>query len=226
MDKTMFEQTKLLILDLDGTIADTLGALNEAVNATMRKYHWPERTYEDVRLAIGNGARKLIERSMPAPFSSDPDLVSAVLKEYDKQYGLTYMHTDTCYPGMKESLMELAGRGYTFAVLSNKQDLYTKKLIAQLLGDLPALVMGQTDLPKKPDPTVPLLIAEKLGFSSQESAMVGDSDVDILTGQNAGMLTVGCAWGFRGRACLESVHADIIADHPSDLLGLFGGVRP
>ena len=53
-----------------------------------------------------------------------------------------------------------------------------------------------------------------------------DSDVDILTGQNAGMLTVGCAWGFRGRACLESVHADIIADHPSDLSGIFGGVRP
>ena len=217
----MFETTRLLILDLDGTIANTLSALQEAVNATLSIYGWPEKTIEDVRLAIGNGARLLIARSMPKDKSSDEALVSAVLAEYNRQYGLTYMHTRECYPKMKETLQTLKQKGLILAVLSNKQDLYTKELIDQLLGTLPSFVIGQTNLPKKPDPTVPLMIASKFGVSPQDTVMIGDSDVDIRTGHNAGMKTIGCAWGFRGYDCLKEAGADIILEKPQDLLTVF-----
>ena len=76
-------------------------------------------------------------------------------------------------------------------------------------------------MPKKPDPTVPLYIAKTLGFDPDRCAMIGDSDVDIQTGRNAGMLTVGCAWGFRGAPSLEAAGADRIAFRPEDLLTIF-----
>ena len=212
---------RLLILDLDGTLADTLDALREAVNLTMRAYGWPEKTREDIRMAIGNGARMLIARSMPFPKAQDPALVDRVLRDYDRNYAQTYMHTRECYPGIPETLSKLCDRGYRLAVLSNKQDIFTKKLVRQLLGPLPSFVQGQTDMPKKPDPTVPLFIAKTLGFAPGMCAMIGDSDVDIQTGRNAGMLTVGCAWGFRGTQALEEAGAEHIAQRPEDLLSIF-----
>lgn len=215
------QTVRLLILDLDGTLADTLDALCEAVNMTMTAYGWPEKTREDIRLAIGNGARLLIARSMPKTEAQDPDLVDRVLRDYDRNYAQTYMHTRECYPGMPDALSRLHDRGYELAVLSNKQDVFTKKLVGQLIGPLASFVQGQTDMPKKPDPTVPLFIAKTLGYRPDECAMIGDSDVDIQTGRNAGMLTVGCAWGFRGAKALAEAGPDRIANLPEDLLSIF-----
>lgn len=212
---------RLLILDLDGTLADTLDALCEAVNITMAAYGWPSKTREDIRVAIGNGARMLIARSMPRDKAQDTALVDRVLKDYDRNYAQTYMHTRECYPGIPETLSALRDRGYVLAVLSNKQDVFTKKLVSQLIGPLASFVQGQTDMPKKPDPTVPLHIAKTLGFDPDRCAMIGDSDVDIQTGRNAGMMTVGCAWGFRGAPSLEAAGADRIAFRPEDLLTIF-----
>jgi len=107
-------------------------------------------------------------------------------------------------------------------VLSNKQDKYTKGLIEQLLPpDTMAVVMGQTALPTKPDPTVSCLIAQNLGLEPQECAMIGDSEVDIQTAQNAGMLAIGCSWGYRGREALIDAGADIVVDEVRELLALW-----
>lgn len=217
----MNSSSRLLIFDLDGTVADTLEAIREAVNLTMRRFGWPERTYDEVRLAVGNGARKIVERSMPKDCTSDPALVDRALAEYDALYGQTYLHTDRCYPGIPETVAELKKRGFRLAMLSNKQDPYVRSLAAQLF---PAgtfdLVRGQTDKPKKPDPTVPLEFIAALHLQPSRCVMIGDSSVDIQTGKNAGMLTVGCSWGFRPRSSLEEAGADYIVDRPEELLAL------
>ncbi len=213
---------RLLILDLDGTIADTIESIREGVNLAMSRYGYPERSYEQVRLAIGNGARELIRLSMPEAEAADGEQVSRVFADYHALYGTTYSHCRECYGGMREALETLKKRGYTLAVLSNKQDAYVKALVAQLLPrGLISYAEGQTERPRKPDPTVPLWIAEHLGFAPAQTAFVGDSEVDILTAKNAGMTAVGCAWGYRGEAVLQEAGAEVILDTPSELCDLF-----
>ena len=206
---------RALIFDLDGTLADTIGGIQDGMNETMAHYGYPERSYEDIRHAIGNGARLLVRRSMPEPDAQDDDRVSEVLAYYHAAYAHTFMHTRECYEGIVEAVKTPHARGYRLGVLSNKQDIYTKQLVAQLFPDGEfSVVMGQTDLPTKPDPTVPHMIARALGVEPCECAMIGDSDVDIITAKNAGMVGIGCGWGYRGADMLRACGADAVVDRP------------
>jgi phosphoglycolate phosphatase len=213
------EGIKGLIFDLDGTIADTISAIGDGINEAMDHYGYPRKTYEDVRRAIGNGARLLIRRCMPADQTADETRCEEVFAYYHAAYARTYRNTRECYKGIPETIAALKQGGYRLAVLSNKQDEYTKGLIEQLLPrDTFEVVMGQTELPTKPSPVVPSLIAGQLGLAPSECAMIGDSDVDIQTAKNAGMAAIGCSWGYRGRAALEQAGADVVVDSASELL--------
>ncbi|MBQ9783431.1 MAG: HAD family hydrolase [Clostridia bacterium] len=211
----------LLIFDLDGTLADTIGGIRDGVNLAMQKYGYPQRSYEEIRLAIGNGARELIRRSVPTDTSKDTALVDRVYEDYNLFYGQTYGNCQP-YEGIRECLATLRERGYTLAVLSNKQDAYVKAMTVEIFGEeLFSYIAGQTELPRKPDPTVPLLIASSLNFSPAGTAFVGDSDVDVQTGRNAGMLAVGCSWGYRDRSALIEKGAHAVVDAPMELAELF-----
>lgn len=217
------EKIRLLMFDLDGTLADTLESIREGVNLAMEKYGYPLRSLEEIRAAVGHGARALIRDSMPSSESADEAQVTRVLADYHVFYGETYGHCRTCYAGIEEAVKELKRRGYTLAVLSNKQDIYVKKLAESLFSDgLIAQAVGQTDLPKKPNPTVPLAMAESLGFSAEQTAFIGDSEVDVQTALNAGMSAVGCAWGYRGEELLCRAGAHWILESPDELTELFG----
>ena len=211
---------KLLIFDLDGTIVDTVSSLHQAVNLTMDRYSFPHRTYEQVRADLGNGAVELIRRSIPQENGKDEAFLASAVEYYDKMYGKTYKNIDGCYAGMKQTIEELVRRGYVIAVLSNKQDHYVKKIVDILFdGDTVSFVAGQTALPRKPDPCVPIMIAEKFGVEPGECAIIGDSEVDILTARAAGMTAVACCWGYRDRQTLED--GDFLIDSPTQLLEIF-----
>ncbi len=211
---------KLLIFDLDGTIADTLWSIRDGVNLAMDNYGFPHRSYEEVRQAIGNGARELIRRSIPEELRSDEELVSRGLADYNELYAKTYANIDGCYPHMSEAIHTLHDRGYIIAVLSNKQDTYVKRIIDILFPDgVVSFAAGQTELPRKPDPTVPLMIADKFGVSPEECAFIGDSDVDVATAKNAGMTSVACTWGYRPREAL--MDADVIINSACELTEIF-----
>lgn len=211
---------RLLIFDLDGTIADTIYSIRDGVNMAMNKYGFPERDYEETRAAIGNGARELIRRSMPVDKQNDSELVDRVLADYDAFYEETYANIDGTYDGVDTAIKMLIERGCKIAVLSNKHDAYVKKIVALLFPDGEiTYAMGQTALPKKPDPTVPLMIAAEFGASPDECAFIGDSDVDVLTAKNSGMYSVAVTWGYRPRS--ELLGADSLVDTADELLALF-----
>ncbi len=211
---------RLLIFDLDGTIADTIYSIRDGVNMAMKKYGFPERDYEQTRTAIGNGARELIRLSLPVDKRGDSELIDRVLADYDRFYGLTYANVDGTYKGVDTAIKTLIERGYKIAVLSNKQDAYVKKIVALLFPDGEiSSAMGQTALPKKPDPTVPLMIASEFGVLPDECAFIGDSDVDVLTAKNAGMYSVAVTWGYRPKN--ELTDADALVDTGGELLALF-----
>ena len=212
--------TKLLIFDLDGTLADTLITIRDSVNMALEKHGLPIRTYDEVMWAIGNGARELMRRSVPAELSTDGDFIDRIYEDYTEAYNKTFANIDGCYPFVSEVLHTLKERGYTLAVLSNKPDFYTKRIVEALFSDgTVSFAAGQTSLPRKPDPTVPLMIAERFGVSPQECAFIGDSDVDVMTAKNSGMTAVACSWGYRPREALQD--ADYIIDDARELLSIF-----
>lgn len=213
---------KALIYDLDGTLADTLPSLCQAINMTMDHYGAPLRTCEDVRLAIGNGARMLVKRLLPDALANHEDKVTEALLYYNARYAETYTAAD-CYDGIQDAVTALCHRGYTSAVLSNKPDRYTVALCRILFPENTfALTRGQQEgVPTKPDPTAPLSIAARLGVKPEECAFIGDSEVDIRTAKNAGMMSVGCAWGYRSADDLRAEGADAVIDTPDQLLTLF-----
>ena len=214
---------KALIFDFDGTVADTIPALCEGVNLTMRRHGYPEHTEDDIRRFINNGARKLIERSMPLPDRDCEETVSRVLSDYNECYGLVYHHTDAAYDGVAELIARLH-KTYRIGVLSNKQDEFVKKLCRQVLAE------GSYDVaqgaieghPTKPDPYLPHLVCRSLGVLPEECIMIGDSDVDLRTASNSGMRHIGVTWGFRSEDFLRASGVTTLAHSPEELEGVLG----
>lgn len=216
---------KLLIFDLDGTLANTLEAITNGLNLTMKNYGFPMHSCEEATKMIGNGAKNLVRSACPkGTFEGEGGdvLLAEIYKNYCDMYGKTYLDTKECYEGIPEVLAKFKKAGYMLAVLSNKQDVFVKGIVKQILPDgIISLSQGQTELPIKPDPTVPLMIAEKFGVKPEECAFIGDSDVDIHTAKNSGMFSACVTWGYRPKEALLPLGADAYADTPEELERIF-----
>ncbi len=214
---------KAIIFDFDGTIADTIDALKHGINLTMHALGYPENTKEDVLRNINNGARELIRRSLPLPLQEDEEKVTEVLTLYRKMYDNVYMETETTYEGIPEVFTELHKRGYLLAILSNKPDAYMPPLAKALLPDgTYQISRGQRPgAAAKPDPECVFTLTDELGVSPSECALVGDSNVDMLTAKNAGLTAVGVTWGYRSEEVLRETGADFIVHTPLSLLDIF-----
>ena len=215
----------LLIFDLDGTVADTLPSIAEAVNMCARHFGYPEKSNDEVRRAVGSGVGVLLQMTMPQDAMADAEQCQKIKEYFAKCYEITQAKVDTAYSGMAEAMRELYSKGYILAVLSNKPDKLVKMIVDNIFPDgIISVSMGQTELPKKPDPTVPLMLAEQFGVSPNETYFIGDSEVDVLTGKNAGMISVAVSWGFRERSVLESATPDFIFDTRAELLNFFSNL--
>lgn len=213
---------KAIIFDLDGTLVDTIESIRAAINNTLRHYSFPEQSYEEVRKAIGSGARNLVLRVIPESERANERLIGDLLNHYNGEYETTFRMADSCYPGMRETLEDLSRRGYKIAILSNKPDRFVKEMADMLFpGGEILCARGQSALPIKPDPTSALQVARILGVPPESCAFVGDSDVDIMTAKNARMRSVGVSWGYRGAEVLRESGADVIINRPEELLTLF-----
>ena len=214
-------QIKAAIFDLDGTLADTIEAIRDAINLTMQQYGYPPHTYEEIREYIGNGAKNLVLRSMPADAAGDTEQHARVFLTYQDNYDRGHLATDRCYDGMPELIASLSAKGVKLAVLSNKQDRYVKKIMEAYFDEgVLSMSQGQrVDLPVKPDPTVPLMIAQRFNVTPDDCAFIGDSDVDVKTAKNSGMVSVACPWGYRPRE--ELLDADFIIEDADELTLLF-----
>ena len=204
---------KLLIFDLDGTLADTLYTIKDAVNMCMEHYGFPQQSYAQVRANVGNGVRVLIEKSLPDSVPKDSKLFEEILEYFRSCYAKTHDNIDGCYDGLYDVVLRLKECGYKLAVLSNKPDPLVRSIIKKLFADgVFSFVAGQNEMPRKPDPTVPRMIADGLGIDYSDCYFIGDSEVDILTAKNSGFVSVAVSWGFRDREAL--LDADRVVDSP------------
>lgn len=215
-------ERKLLIFDLDGTLVDTLPSITKAINMCAEHFGYPKRSAEEVRLAVGNGVDVLLAETMPTSEWNDSCRHDEIKSYFSKCYALTQREIDSCYDGITDVLDYVKAQGFFVAVLSNKPDALVQIIVNNLFPkDFLSMSVGQTDMPRKPDPFVPLLMAKKMKVLPQNTYFIGDSEVDVLTGKNADMKTVAVSWGFRDRKVLEEAYPDVIIDSRAELLKYF-----
>ncbi|MDY6041491.1 MAG: HAD-IA family hydrolase [Candidatus Faecousia sp.] len=188
-----------ILWDLDGTLLDTLQDLADGTNHALRQFGYPERTVEEVRRFVGNGAQRLIEQAIPA--GAD---VAEVLEAFYAYYNAHCRVKTKPYDGILDALAELERR-FPMAVVSNKPDTAVKRLCAQYFSGLYA--RGESaDCPRKPAPDMVYKAMDAVGVET--CIYVGDSEVDVATARNAGVPCLSVLWGFRDRRTLLNAGAD------------------
>lgn len=210
---------KAVIFDLDGTLADTLDSIKHGINLAMDKLGYPKSTRADVQSHINHGARNLIKLSIPESLQGDDAKVDEAYAVYNEAYDRVFLEVEALYDGMDEVVDKLYREGIKMSVLSNKQDRMVVGLCEKLLKkEAFTEFRGQrVGAPTKPNPTVPLEICQMMGVDPSECALVGDSDVDMITAKNAGFTAIGVSWGYRPPELLLENGADFIARSASDI---------
>ncbi len=207
-----------IIFDLDGTLADTMDDLKTAVNSTLTILGYETRPKFELLNFINNGSREFVRRSLPTAVQTEDFIVDSALSIYKDEYEKCFCDKTRAYAGINEVVSELKEQGYRLGVLSNKPDRFVKTIINNLFGkETFDIVLGQTDLPHKPDPAAALFVAKELGVKPHKCIFVGDSDVDIKTAKNAGMRSIGVAWGYRNVDLLTETGANFIAQSPAEI---------
>ena len=213
-------QYKAVIFDLDGTLVDSLADLSDSVNLMLESYGFPTHEMEQYRYFVGNGSKKLMERTLPRDKAASAEFVEEALVKYKAIYKERLLEKTRPYNGVRELLAELKSRGIPLAVCTNKHNdaaltivkiLFAPSTFEEVLGDRPGF-------PKKPNPATPLEIASHLGVKPDEVAYLGDTSVDMETAVHAGFLPVGVLWGFRPEEELVKIGAKVLLKAPLELL--------
>lgn len=204
------------IFDMDGTLVDTLADLHQSVNEMLAHYNLPLRTLDEVKEFVGNGARKLMIRSLPA----DCDFVDEALNFYNGCYARNCLNKVKPYNGILELLAILEDKKIPLGICTNKQHFAAVKIAEKTLAPIKFFYVSgdEPGQPRKPDPTRALTGAKKFSVAPEDVAYFGDTAVDMETAINAGFLPIGVTWGFRPRSELEKSGAKVIIDYPTEIL--------
>lgn len=210
-----------VIFDLDGTLLNTIDDLANAGNFVCQQNHWPPHSIEEYKLFVGNGIPKLVERFSPAD-QRTPERLAKTLEQFREYYALHKEDSTAPYEGIISLLAELSQKGIILGVLTNKEDIFAKQIIARYFdASVFQLVQGALPhIPPKPDPTALLTMTHHTAFERKNILFVGDSNVDILTAKNAGIDCCGVLWGFRSKEELQQAGATYLIQTPQELTSL------
>ena len=202
-----------ILFDLDGTLLNSLEDLTDAVNYTLRHFGCPERSLDEVRSFVGNGAKFLLASALPGKENDPP--VDEVLAFYQGYFATHCQIKTRPYEGILEALAEIR-KEFSVAIVSNKPDVATKALSKDLFGE-DIFALGESpDCLRKPAPDMVWKAQQAIGV--EKCIYVGDSEVDVLTAKNAGVPCLSVLWGFRDQALLTEKGATHFCEKTEDLL--------
>lgn len=213
---------KLCVFDLDGTLLNTLPALNKIINLCLKDLGLGEITKEQTKLFVGRAYKNFVDKAI-AYFN----MTNKIDKEkayniYNTYFNLYKTEGVSVYDGILELLRNLKQRDIKIAVLSNKSQLGVEANIKKYFGDeIFDYIYGERKgIRIKPNADALLAIINECGVKKDEVFFIGDTDVDMQTGKNAGVCSIGVLWGFRDRKELLENDAKYIVEKPQDILNL------
>lgn len=205
-----------IIFDLDGTLADTLQDIADALNHALQREGLPVHSSERVRTMIGDGLPVLMGR---AAGTEEPERIATLVKHFREHYARHYLRHTRLYDGVDRALNEVQQAGCPMAVLSNKPHDFTQRICHALLEPWPLVgaIGTREGHHKKPHPAEAYALADEMRRCTRNVVIVGDADIDVRTARSAGMRSVAVTWGFGDRPSLEAAGPDRIVNCPEDL---------
>jgi phosphoglycolate phosphatase len=209
---------ELLIFDLDGTLIDSKRDLADSVNAMRIHLGEPVLADELVYSYVGNGAAVLVQKALPG---RDEEEIERGLRFFLDYYRDHMLDATTLYPGVREGLDELLAIDVKLAVLTNKPVKFSEHLIKGLGldGHFFRIYGGNSFEEKKPHPKGIELLMEEASIGRDQTIMVGDSAVDVMTARNAKVRACGVRWGFQPET-FALAPPDFVIDQMSELVNM------
>lgn len=205
-----------VVFDLDGTLLDSLQDLACSVNHALTEHGMPTRSETEIRLMLGNGVRRLVGQAVPQ--GTPEDITEQVLATFRVHYAKHCHDLTHPFDGIMDMLAELHRRGYRMAIVSNKPASAVQELNAQFFSGYMNIAVGEsTTVRRKPNPDGVLEAIRRMGATPSEAVYVGDSEVDFVTAQNAGIPCITVLWGYRDETFLRNTGATLFARRPSEL---------
>ncbi|MDR1800847.1 MAG: HAD family hydrolase [Lachnospiraceae bacterium] len=210
---------KAAIFDLDGTLINTLESLAYSMGNTLKSLGLKDIPKEKCREFIGSGARLFIERSLEWAGDKDLSLIEKAEKEYFKIFDVYCTYKLEAYQGITALLEKCKEDGMKLAVFSNKPHNMSIKSVESVFGNGTFdFILGQQDgKARKPHPDGIYEILETLEVDIKDAIFIGDSEIDMQTGHNAKIKTVGVTWGFRSVEDLMKENPETLVNSTEEL---------
>jgi len=217
------DRIRLIVFDLDGTLIDSRKDLANSINEMLTEFNRQPLPEEIIAEYIGDGAGMLVRRALGDP--DDEKLVESALASFLNHYRVHKLDYTYVYDGVFEALDAFKG-GRQMAVLTNKP-VRPAEAICEALGLSPYFfrIYGGNSFPtKKPDPEGLTTLIREAAVLPEETVMIGDSDVDILTARRAKTWAIGCRYGLSSHT-VESIPSDYLADFPKDWISALDAAK-
>lgn len=210
---------KAAIFDLDGTLLDSIGDLSAAMNDTLTFYGFPTFPLSHHKSAVGNGIKAYAEKCIPKE-KNNPKFLEEFINRMGVRYDKCCTEHTAPFDGILPLLEFLKKQNIVSNVLSNKVDSFAKNMISHFFKDCNFRnVLGERPgIPKKPAPDAALAIAKECNATPCEVVFIGDSVYDVLTGKNAGMVSIAAGWGYQSEEMLHEKKPDFLAHTPLDII--------
>ena len=220
----MLKKPEMILIDVDGTLVDSVPDLAWCVDELMRQLGMPERGEAAVRNWVGNGVERLVRRALINALDGEPDeaLFDKAYPIFLDLYADNTSKRSVLYPGVREGLDYLKAQGYRLGCVTNKASQFTLPLLRDLgiHGDFENIVCGDTLAKKKPDPLPLLHSAKVLGVKPEDSLMLGDSMSDVKAARAAGFQIICMSYGYNHGVDIRESDPDVVIDSMAELKGL------
>ena len=220
----MLRKPKMILIDVDGTLVDSVPDLAYCVDEMMKQLGMPVHGDVKVREWVGNGVERLVRRALIGQLDGEPDdaLFEQAYPIFLELYAENTSKRSHLYPGVREGLDYLKGAGYKLGCVTNKAAEFTEPLLKDLgvYDDFASVVSGDTLPKKKPDPLPLLHAAEFFGCEPSEAMMLGDSVSDVKAARAAGFQIVCMTYGYNHGIDIRDAEPDAVIDTMTQLRGL------
>ena len=216
---------RLALIDLDGTLVDTVPDIAFCVDGALERLHRPAAGQANVRRWVGNGIEPLLERALAGNGTAEPEEgeLQAALAEFAALY---QQHTSTrsrAYPGVAEGIQYLRARDVDLACITNKAQRYARALLADLdlLECFSLVLCGDTVPHRKPDPEPVLRALRERSVAPDQAVLIGDSVNDVRAARAAGVPVICVTYGYNYGRDIRDTRPDVVIDSLAELRQVF-----